>query len=89
MITLILTTVIPTALHVIDAYRQRYYNKEPHHTSILSGQGWVEELLNGHPDRIRTELGVCKDVFLALRAELRAAGHRDSRNGVTLEEQRE
>ena len=24
----------------------------PYHTSILSGQGWVEELLNGHPERI-------------------------------------
>ena len=22
---------------------------EPYHTSILSGQGWVEELLEGHP----------------------------------------
>jgi len=24
----------------------------PYHTSILSGQGWVEELLNGHSERI-------------------------------------
>jgi len=24
----------------------------PYHTSILSGQGWVKELLNGHSERI-------------------------------------
>ena len=87
IMTLILTIVIPTVLQVLDQYRNRYYNKEPYHTSILSGQAWVEELLNGHPERIRTEFGVHRHVFLALRAELRAAGYTDSRNGVTLEEQ--
>ena len=24
----------------------------PYHTSILSGEGWVQELLTGHPERI-------------------------------------
>ncbi|KAF8656504.1 hypothetical protein AX14_008057 [Amanita brunnescens Koide BX004] len=48
--TLILTIVIPTVLQVLDKYYNRYYNKEPYHTSILSGQAWVEELLNGHPE---------------------------------------
>ena len=24
---------------------------EPYHTSILSGQGWVDELIEGHPAR--------------------------------------
>ena len=70
IMTLILTIVIPTVLQVLDQYRNRYYNKEPYHTSILSGQAWVEELLNGHPERIRTEFGVHRHVFLALRAEL-------------------
>ena len=46
----------------------------PYHTSILSGQGWVEELLNGHPERIRTELAVHKHVFQALLNELRGGG---------------
>lgn len=87
IMTLILTFVIPTVLQVLDKYHNQYYNKEPYHTSILSGQAWVEELLDGHPERIRTELGVHKNVFRALRAELRATGHTDSRNGVTLEEQ--
>jgi hypothetical protein len=60
--------------------------KEPYHTSILSGYAWVQELLNGHPERIRTELGVHKEVFLALVEELRLMGHGDTRY-VTLEEQ--
>ncbi|KAF9231496.1 hypothetical protein BU15DRAFT_56046 [Melanogaster broomeanus] len=30
----------------------------PYHTSILSGQQWVSELLDGHPGRIRCELGM-------------------------------
>ena len=25
------------------------FNKTPQHTSKLTGQGWVDELLNGHP----------------------------------------
>jgi hypothetical protein len=58
----------------------------PYHTSILTGQGWVSELLNGHPDRIRTELGMRKHVYLALVASLRVAGLTDSRH-VSLQEQ--
>ena len=33
-------------------------NPEPYHTSILSGQMWVDELLEGHHDCIYCELGV-------------------------------
>ena len=58
----------------------------PYHTSILSGHQWVLELISGHPDRIRCELGMEKEVFLQLLLELRQAGHQDSRR-VTLEEQ--
>jgi hypothetical protein len=64
----------------------RYHMKEPYHTSILSGYAWVQELLNGHPERIRTELGVHKEVFHALIKELRSMGHGDTKY-VTLEEQ--
>ncbi len=64
----------------------RYRMKEPYHTSILSGYAWLQELLHGHPECIRTELGVHKKVFLALIQELRSMGHGDTRY-VTLEEQ--
>jgi hypothetical protein len=59
---------------------------EPYHTSILTGQGWVLELLSGHRKRIRCELGVHRHVFLQLIDELRQMGYTDSRY-VSLEEQ--
>jgi hypothetical protein len=62
------------------------YQKVPYHTSILTGEGWVRELLGGHPERIRCELGVHSHVFTALVLELRESGHQDSRF-VSLEEQ--
>lgn len=77
-----LAILIPTLVRIIH----RFYIKVPYHTSILSGEGWVQELLNGHPDRIRCELGVHKHVFDALIVELRALGY-DSSRFVTLEEQ--
>jgi hypothetical protein len=59
---------------------------EPYHTSTLSGQEWVSELIVGHPERIRCELGVHVQVFEQLIIELRSHGHADSRY-VSLEEQ--
>jgi hypothetical protein len=81
-ITLQLSLLLPTLMRLI----YRYHMKEPYHTSILSGYAWVQELLHGHPERIRTELGVHKEVFHALIEELRSMGHGDSRN-VSLQEQ--
>jgi len=60
--------------------------REPYHTSILTGEGWVLELLAGHPKRIRCELGVHRHVFLELIQELRQLGH-DRSKYVSLEEQ--
>jgi len=78
----IVTTVLPALIQLI----WRHLVKEPYHTSILTGQGWVNELLYGHPNRIRTELDVKKDVFLALTSKLRKMGHADSKY-LLLEEQ--
>jgi hypothetical protein len=46
----------------------------------------VMELITGHPDRIRCELGVNLHVFEKLVQDLRTLGHSDSRY-VSLEEQ--
>ena len=59
---------------------------EPYHTSALSGEGWLLELLTGHPERIRNELGMYVETFNHLVSHLRAYGHVDSRS-VSLEEQ--
>lgn len=67
-------------------YASPLYWKQPYHTSALSGQAWVEELIVGHPNRIKTELGLRLHVFFALIAELRACGLTDSKH-ITLEEQ--
>jgi hypothetical protein len=77
-ISIILT---PTAV-LVDSL----FAREPYHTSILTGEGWVMELLSGHRNRIRCELGVSHDVFAALISELRDMGHGNSKY-VSLEEQ--
>jgi hypothetical protein len=45
LVGILLTTIIPQLVQVICAL----YLKQPYHTSILSGEGWVQKLLNGHP----------------------------------------
>ena len=59
---------------------------EPYHTSILSGRGWVEELLEGHPGHIHCELGVSREVFLELVSVLHGFSFGSSRY-VDIEEQ--
>jgi hypothetical protein len=58
----------------------------PYHTSALSGAGWVDELLNGHPWHIRTELGVCRSTFTLLIKAMQKA-HLYSSRHVSIEEQ--
>lgn len=82
-ITLLLTFII-SAQAVLLLPNQRL----PYHTSILTGQGWVEELLDGHPERIRCELGMHKETFLLLINELHQLGYSRSKY-VSLEEQEE
>jgi len=56
-------------------------DKQPMHTSILTGQRWLEELLNGHSTRFYNQLGMKKHVFCKLLLELQVkSGLRDTRN---------
>ena len=63
-----------------------YTTREPYHTSILTGKGWVMELLAGHPEHICCELGVHHFVFEALTLGLQEMGYDNSRCGVSLEQ---
>ena len=81
-VTVQLSLLLPTLMRLIF----RYHLKEPYHTSILSGYAWLQELLHGHPERIRIELGVHKEVFHALIRELQSMGDSNTKY-VTLEEQ--
>ena len=57
-----------------------------YHTSILSGQMWVDELLDGHPDHICCELGLQKGTLHELFCALHCFGVTDLKY-VGLEEQ--
>jgi hypothetical protein len=62
------------------------FDKIPYHTSALTGQMWVNELLAGHPDRIKNELGMRKHVFQGFVLALRLSGLEHKRD-ITVEEQ--
>ena len=80
-ITATFITVITMLIVVLNTN-----DPEPYHTSILSGRGWVEELLEGHPGHIHCELGVSREVFLELVSVLCGFGFGSSRY-VDIEEQ--
>ncbi|KAI4293647.1 hypothetical protein K525DRAFT_182614, partial [Schizophyllum commune Loenen D] len=67
-------------------YVMQYNWKQPYYTSALSGCAWVKELINGHPDGIRTELGMRVHVFKKFVKKLHQCGLRDN-HYVTVEEQ--
>lgn len=79
---LIASIIITTTTNIL----QNMYIRKPYHTSALSGEAWVLELLCGHPNRIHTELGVSLEVYNNLIEELRHLGYNNSRY-VSLEEQ--
>ncbi|KAJ7127516.1 hypothetical protein C8R43DRAFT_897321 [Mycena crocata] len=52
--------------------------KEDLHTSALSGQAWLNELLVCHPDRIYIAMGMHHHVFLALVLQIRTLGYMEA-----------
>lgn len=54
----------------VAAYHAQWYNKRQRHISLFSGERWVAELLEGHPRRMRSQLGIHAHVFLRLVIEL-------------------
>lgn len=84
--TYLASNLVSSIRQVITLYTKVHYNKLPYHTSALSGLAWLQELLDGHPDRIKTELGVRKEVFEKLVETLEEIGHQGSRF-VSLKEQ--
>jgi len=72
---------------VTALYYSSNFIKTPQHTSKLQGQEWMEELLNGHSDRIKHNLGVTKDGFLYIEELLiRNGGLRQTRYMSTTEQ---
>ena len=65
---LILCTIQTVIKTILIAFEHSY--PISYHTSILTGQGWVLELLNGHPEQIHTKLDIHLHVFNQLIVEL-------------------
>jgi hypothetical protein len=64
----------------ISCYSSRF-DKLPLHTSMLSGQQWLDELLSGHDMRFYNELGMQTNVFKRLLGVLETgAGLRGTRH---------
>jgi hypothetical protein len=77
-------------LQIMNTYQLLFLSPTvytPYHTSILTGEAWVYELINSHPDRTRHNLGVDCDVFNILLHILHRNGFTMSHNGVSVEEQ--
>ena len=81
-ITVLFTHIIIVTTRLLQLKK----DPKPYHTSILTGQGWVEELLSGHPKHICCELGVHRHTFLVLIGVLQELGYSHSKH-ITLEEQ--
>jgi hypothetical protein len=63
-----------------------WYHHTPYHTSALSGEDWVQELLSGHPQRIWNELGIHQSMFIVLVKALQMLSLKSS-HYVSIEEQ--
>jgi hypothetical protein len=83
----ILGIVVNTIIAALILFAAPLYDKEAYHTSALTGAAWVLELLEGHPKRIRCELGVSKKVFCFLISYLQQHTVADHSRGILLEEQ--
>ena len=82
---IIVVLMLHSAWLAVTLYASTWYWKQPYHTSALSGEAWVNELIFGHPERIHTCLSMRVHVFIALVPELCLHGLKDSRY-VTLKE---
>jgi hypothetical protein len=61
--------------------------KTPMYDSKLSGEAWVQELLNGHPGQFHDNLGMSKHVFQKLIHKLQMYAGLDDSKHIMKEEQ--
>ena len=73
----IVVNIVATAAQI---YLGPLYYKMPYYTFILTGEGWVQELLDGHPCQIKTELSMQQHVFQSLVQALVSSGLRPSKH---------
>ena len=74
LVALAAAWVINVAVAGALIYAQPLYDKTPYHTSALTREAWVQELLTSHPERIRNELGVGRVEPSCIRAQANETG---------------
>jgi len=63
------------------------FKKVPQHTSILSSQGWVDELISGHDGQFYNNMGMHKHVYQELLSTLRKDTDLHDTRYISAEEQ--
>ena len=66
-------------LQVADCYSSTFIRKQPRHTSILTGEMWVKEVLNGNPARMQNTFRMSRDIFDHLIEDMKCFGLEPSR----------
>ena len=69
-----------------EKYAARFI-KRPLHTSLLSGEQWVKELLDGHDERFYNGMGMHQPIFRKILALLKINGGLCDSRYVTAREQ--
>jgi hypothetical protein len=64
-----------------------HFVKVPQHTSILSGQDWINELIAGHDSQFYNKMGMHKHVFWSLLSVLQKDASLGNTRHVSCEEQ--
>src|SRR5271155_948255 len=77
LVGLLVSMMLVSMATVIQSIHSKV--RKPYHTSVLTGEGWLVELLTGHPERIRCELGMHREIFVKLVKTLRRMGHSNSK----------
>jgi DDE superfamily endonuclease len=81
----VVSFVVAAAITYHDYYSN--FNKTPQHTSRFTGRRWMQELLDGHPTRIKDNLGISREGFRYLENLLiRKSNLRNSRYMDTTEQ---
>jgi hypothetical protein len=84
----VLRALVNHTYQVMMDYITSLYLHTPYHTSVLSGEAWVQELLARHPKRIWNELGLHRSTFTLLIKAIKApAVSLQSSCHVSIEEQ--
>ena len=78
--------LILCVINAVTVYTVRF-DKVPQHTSILSGQHWIDELIAGHDGRFYNKMGMEKHIFWSLLSILRRTSGLHDTKHISSEEQ--